>query len=170
MTRDAREPAVRFARLAAAIRDELRDIEQLVAEADAARARFAKMKPSRLELRGIGAILHDFYTGVERMFETIAPELNGGVPAGSSWHRELLRNMTLDLPGFRPAVIERETERLLDELLRFRHLFRNVYGFELEWPRLRALLERLPAAWKALHADVDRFLGFLDHASKTDWL
>ena len=73
--------------------------------------------------------------------------------------------MTLELPGIRPRVLEKETAHLLDEFLRFRHLFRNVYGFELEWPRARGLLRRLPEAWNEVEVDLDGFLGFLDTAS-----
>lgn len=162
-----REPRERFARLEATLRDECASLERVVEEARSARDRFAESEPGRLELRGIGDIVHDFYTGAERIFEKIAPELNGGLPAGPAWHRELLRNMTLDLPRIRPPVITRETARLLEEFLRFRHLFRSVYGFELEWPRLRALLERLPTAWGALHRDLERFVGFLAEAAQS---
>lgn len=156
----------RFVRLAAAIRRQLEQVARVVAEAAQARADFADREPPLRELRGIGDIVHDFYTGAERVFEKIAPELNGGVPAGPAWHRELLQNMTLDLPSVRPPVLREATARALDEFLRFRHLFRNVYGFELAWPRLRALLERLPNAWRALDEDLERFLAFLDAAAR----
>lgn len=165
MTSGAAEPGERFVRLAAAVRQRRRQVAQVADEARQALSDFSETEPPVLELRGIGAILHDFYTGIEHIFETIAPELNGGLPAGESWHRELLTNMTLDLPGVRPPVLREETAHALDEFLRFRHLFRNVYGFELEWPRVRNLLERLPAAWSEVEADLDRFLAFLDAAA-----
>lgn len=166
MTRRATDPPERFVRLAAALRRQREQISRVVAEAREAHAGFADREPPLLELRGIGAIIHDFYTGIEHLFETIAPELNGGVPAGAAWHREILTNMTLDLPGVRPPVLAVETTRRLEEFLRFRHLFRNLYEFELEWPRLRVLLARLPDAWTAVEADLERFLTFLDAASK----
>jgi len=165
MTSGAAELGERFVRLAAAVRQRRRQVAQVAAEARQALSEFSEDEPPVLELRGMGAILHDFYTGIEHIFETIAPELNGGLPAGESWHRELLTNMTLDLPGVRPPVLREETAHALDEFLRFRHLFRNVYGFELEWPRVRILLERLPAAWREVEADLDRFLAFLDAAA-----
>jgi hypothetical protein len=165
MTRDARRPQERFARLGAAIRQEMARIAAIEREAEQALADFTEQIPSRRELRGCGGIIHDFYTGIERLFQKIAPELNGGLPAGGTWHREALENMTLDLPGIRPPVLSYDTARQLDELLRFRHLFRCVYGYELEWPKLRGLLERAAPAWRSVEADMRQFLAFLDAAS-----
>lgn len=165
MTAGAAEPRERFVRLAAAVRQRRQQVAKIVEEARAALADFPEEEPPLLALRGIGAILHDFYTGIEHIFETIAPELNGGLPAGEAWHRELLTNVTLDLPGIRPPILRGETARDLDEFLRFRHLFRNVYGFELEWARVRSLLEQVPLAWRAVEADLELFQAFLDAAA-----
>ena len=62
----------------------------------------------------------------------------------------------------------RETARLLGEFLRFRHLFRNVYGFELEWPRLRGLARRVPRTWRLLKTDIERFLKFLEATAQAE--
>jgi hypothetical protein len=166
MTGEPKRPVERFVRLAASIRGDIAAVGRVVEEARAAAADFAEREPPLRELRGIGDIVHDFYTGIERVFEKVAPELNGGVPAGAAWHRELLRNMTLDLPGVRPPVLAVGTARALEEFLRFRHLFRNVYGFELDWARLPALLPRVPVVWDATREDLDRFLSFLDAAGR----
>lgn len=159
---EATRPPERFVRLAAAIRLELQKLAQVVAEGREALVDFASTPPPMRELRGIGDILHDFYTGAERIFEKIAPELNGGTPAGAAWHRELLENMTLDLPGIRPPVVSRDTAKVLDEFLRFRHLFRNLYGFELDWEKVRPLLERLPLTWNILERELRAFVSFLE--------
>jgi hypothetical protein len=142
-------------------------LKSVVAEAELAVSDFRATAPSLRELRGIGDIVHDFYTGMERIFEKIAPELNGGVPAGPAWHRELLESMTLDLPGVRPPVITRSTALALSEFLRFRHLFRNLYGFELDWERLQPLVARVGTAWEAFASDLARFLEFLDAGAQT---
>jgi hypothetical protein len=147
------------------VRQQRERLSRIVAEAAEALADFPDSEPPLRELRGIGDVVHDFYTGIEHIFERLSPELNGGLPAGSAWHRHLLSNMTLDLPGIRPPVLQVETAQTLEEFLRFRHLFRNLYGFELEWPRLHRLLERLPEAWAAVDADLERFLAFLDAAA-----
>lgn len=157
-------PGLRFARIAAAIRAELVRLESVAEEAQSALRDYATGAPSLLELRGIGDVVHDFYTGIERIFERIAPEF-GGIPEGRAWHRELLEDMSHELPNARPPVVEPATAVLLNEFLRFRHLFRNVYGFDLDWSKIRPLLERLPATWHVVRADLERFAEFLDGAS-----
>jgi hypothetical protein len=104
MTKAPHRPGERFARLAASVREERDRLARVVQEAAGALKRPSSSHvPSTLELRGLGDVLHDFYTGAERIFAKIAPELNSGVPAGLSWHHELLDNMTLELPGIRPG-------------------------------------------------------------------
>lgn len=92
---------------------------------------------------------HNFYTGCEHIFSRIANELNGGLPQGGDWHRRLLTRMAIDGEN-RKAVIRAETESQLSEFLRFRHVVRNVYGFDLDADKLDGLLERYPPAWNLL--------------------
>ncbi|MBM4372043.1 MAG: hypothetical protein FJ098_10345, partial [Deltaproteobacteria bacterium] len=99
--------------------------------------------------------------GIEKTFRRIAPELNGGIPAGDAWHRRLLDSMAMEIAEVRPAVIGRDTLRRLDEYLRFRHLFRNVYGFELEQDRVLELCRGMAGVWTVVEADLGRFMRFL---------
>lgn len=151
--------AARAGRLAAMLRAELSSLERVLSESDAAAL---LDDPTGLVLRGAGDVAHDLYTGTERMMERVADEFDGGAPSGSAWHRELLRSMALDLPGTRPPLFRASTEALLEEYLRFRHLFRNTYGFELDWSRLRPLLMRARTTWGHVQADATRFIEFLD--------
>ncbi|GEA14256.1 hypothetical protein E308F_04980 [Moorella sp. E308F] len=95
-------------------------------------------------LRIIGSILHDYYTAIEKIFRIIARDIDCSVPAGEQWHKELLDQMTLEVPGLRPALLAGKTARSLDELRAFRHVFRNIYGFSLDPAKIRQLLEGLP--------------------------
>jgi hypothetical protein len=52
-------------------------------------------------LNSVALNLHSFYSGLERIFELIAQELDGGVVGGDAWHTELLRQMALDVPDVR---------------------------------------------------------------------
>jgi len=65
--------------------------------------------------------LHSFYSALERVFELIALELDGGALGGENWHTELLRQMSTDVPGVRPPVLQPDTAAGLDEYRKFRH-------------------------------------------------
>ena len=112
-------------------------------------------------LRARGSILHDFHSGVERVFVRIAEELNGGVPQGEQWHRQIITDMSLEIPGVRPAVIEPALARELGEYLRFRHVFRNVYGSLLEAARMRPLEEKMPSVLAAFLTQIRAFLTWI---------
>ena len=109
-------------------------------------------------LRARGSIVHDLYAGVERILVRIAHELNGGVPQAEQWHQQLIEDMRLDIPGVRPAVIDSALAGALREYLRFRHVFRNVYGSTLDAGRLRPLEQRLPETLASFREQVQAFL------------
>jgi len=120
-----------------------------------------KRKPSNYVLRAGGSILHDFYTGIEKIFENIAKEIDQRVPMGEEWHSELLHQMTLDIPGLRPPVITAHTEKKLREYLGFRHLFRKRYGFELDWEKMKKLLSKIPDVLSGLENEIKIFFDSL---------
>ena len=150
----------RFAVLRAEIRRELGSVQRLVAEAAVWRPDLGNW-PERVRVRTVGGILHDFYCGVERIFRQIAIAIDEDMPEGAEWHVQLLQRMATDLEAVRPAVLDDATASQLDEYLRFRHLFRHVYGFELKWERCRALLEQLPVVCDSLKRQLDALDAFL---------
>lgn len=142
-------------RLAAEIAHELERLEQLREELAA-----APRADDTFTLRARGSMLHDFYGGIERVFVRIAEELNGGVPQGEQWHRQLITDMSLEIAGVRPAVIDTAVAEELADYLRFRHVFRNVYGSLLEAERMRPLEERLPDVLTAFVTQIRAFLAW----------
>ena len=87
----------------------------------------------------MASVLHDFYSGVERVFERIAVELDGELPRGGDWQSQLLNRMEEEVEGVRPRVLTSDLAERLRPFLRFRHLFRNIYGGQLRWgPQHRA--------------------------------
>ena len=143
-------------RLAAEIEHELQGLDALREELAA-----APRNDDTFTLRARGSMLHDFYSGIERVFVRIAEELNGGVPQGEQWHRQIVTDMALDIPGVRPAVIDAALAEELGDFLRFRHVFRNVYGSLLQAERMRPLEERLPAVLAAFRRQVRAFLAWM---------
>jgi hypothetical protein len=119
-------------------------------------------------LDSVALNLHAVYSGVERIFEWIGRDFDGGLPQGATWHRDLLMQMTLSIEEVRPAVLHRSTAEILGEFLRFRHLVRNLYTWNFEAERLSELIRQLPVALAALSQDLDKFGRFLDEASHAD--
>lgn len=112
-------------------------------------------------LRAKASIFHDFYTAVERIMQKIAEELNGGVPRSEQWHKELLFDMTLDLEGVRPPVFSKDVFDDLNNFLRFRHLFRNNYGYDLKAERIKELENAFPAAAGKTLSAIENFCGWM---------
>jgi len=113
-------------------------------------------------LDSVALNLHGFYSGLERLFEIVARQLDQAVPAGETWHRDLLLQMARDLPEIRPAVISQDNAVALDEFRRFRHLVRNVYTVNIVPAKMRRTVCVLPGLWIKLRAELSAFADFTD--------
>lgn len=143
-------------RLAAEIEHELHGLDALRDELAS-----APRDDDTFALRARGSMLHDFYCGVERILVRLAEELNGGVPQGERWHRQVVTDMTLEIPDVRPAVIDAALAEELGDFLRFRHVFRNLYGSRLQAERMRPLEERLPDVLAAFRRQIRAFVEWM---------
>ena len=143
---------------------ELRNLERLVKEMREVTNRFAD-KPDFIETRAAGSILHDFYSGVEKIFERISVHIDGGLPKGEDWHTELLLQMARSVEGIRDAVISTDLLEKFKEYLRFRHLFRHIYGFELKWERFKDLSLSLSTVLSEFKDKLERFKDTLDKST-----
>ena len=149
----------KFAALKADIERELQNLKRLTLELDTILA--TTSENTVIKVRAAGSVIHDFYTGVEKIFRQIATRVDQDLPAGDDWHVQLLQRMSVPLEEIRPQVIDNPLERNLEEYLRFRHLFRNIYGFELKWERCQPLAERLPETFADLKEQIGDFKNFL---------
>jgi hypothetical protein len=125
-----------------------------------------KSKDSIVFRRSMGSILHDFYNCCERMFKNIAIDINGGYKDTEKWHKALLFKMTVPIKGIRPAVISEELAAELDEYLSFRHVFRNIYGFELKGERVGYLAGKFDRTAGGFIREIKAFLAFLNKEIK----
>ncbi len=114
-------------------------------------------KPDFIEARAAGSILHDFYCGAAKIFERIALRIDERLPKGEGWHTELLLQMSRPIEGTRDALIGHEMLEKLKQYLRFRHLFRHIYGFELRWERFSNLALSLPLTLDQLADALEQF-------------
>lgn len=106
----------------------------------------------------IGRSLHNIYCSIEGILEDIAGDIDGSRPNGNRYHMDLLDQMTSDTP-LRPAAISDSSE--LRDLMRFRHLFRNLYGDPL---RRNELLEKVQVVDKVIIPDM---LGSLEKLNRS---
>ncbi len=147
--------------LAADIEVELRQLAHLEITIQEVQREIAK-DADRAEFfyESLALKLHNFYNGCERIFRMIASELNGTLPSDYDWHRRLLKRMSMARDG-RPALITLETARQLQEYLAFRHVVRNIYGFELDPARVQKLAVSYVDVWQRFASEVGEFVDWL---------
>jgi hypothetical protein len=137
-----------YAILAGRIRQDVAALHRVVERVErAAAARRHTADDPDFALDSAALNLHDFYTGLERVFTQIASLVDQNLPSGPDWHRALLQQMTLAVSGTRPEVLSTDLAREIDEFLRFRHVVRHVYAFDLDPERVERLAVRLRPTW-----------------------
>jgi len=105
--------------------------------------------------------LHNLYNVFENIFQNIAAVFENSVDDVERWHSRLLERMRLNLMPLRPAVIDDAAYDALDELRRFRHLFRHAYAVRLDPQRLKLVVDKA-LALKAIYAkQLGQFVDFL---------
>jgi len=107
----------------------------------------------------LGYTLHNLYNAFEGYFFRVAKFFENNITL--TWHKALLERMTLHIEGIRPALLDHSISLRIEELLKFRHVYRNIYKSPLvpakvEFANQAAL--NLAADFKVHH---ERFLGFL---------
>jgi len=147
-------------RVSSEILSELDRISKLMDEYADFKSKYAEHMDAYL-MRAQASFMADFYMGVEKIFEIIAEELNGGAPRGAEWHKRLLHTMTLDVKGVRPAVLSEELYEELLKFLGFRHVVRQAYGFQLDEKKLAELEKIFVKTWKKFSREIKQFCGFL---------
>jgi hypothetical protein len=114
----------------------------------------------RLRVDAAALRLQSLYTGIERCFLQVSRVLNGGTPDGGDWHRRLLERMGQPTEE-RPAVLREASIASLQELLRFRHLVRHLYAYELQPESVERLRTLALALWPEVRGELNAFQGWL---------
>jgi hypothetical protein len=106
------------------------------------------------------AMLHSFYTGIEKILKLIAREWDGQMPASDAWHKELLNQMSI-ATAKRPAVLSTALVEVLSEFLAFRHLFRGASIVLMRWEKLAPLMAKVEETYDQTEAEIRAFLRFV---------
>ena len=112
--------------------------------------------------------LHNLYCAFESIFQRIATVFGNHLSERAGWHADLLRRMTLDISDLRPRVLSQPAYDALDELRRFRHVFRSAYRLNLDAERLDLVCRKAQALERLYQVDFEHFLAFLDDMTRTN--
>lgn len=108
-------------------------------------------------VNSIALNLHGIYTGIERIFEVIAKKIDQRFPTGDKWHRDLLEQMSVNIPNVRKAVITEKTRLILDELRRFRHVVRSAYSFQLDEEKVLIIAHQIVNSYQMIIHEIQLF-------------
>ena len=142
------------------IEQELSQIQELIAQVKILLELIALAENQNIQkglMSGLALHLHSFYTGAERIFYDIARDIDNVTPTGSDWHRQLLEQMTIEIPGIRPPVLSEQTRIGMDEYRRFRHVVRSRYAYMLDPVRVQALAQQVFPIAQSLVQDCQQF-------------
>ena len=143
------------------IQAELDALERVFQRAQAAVAAMDNPEIRQLAIDAAALNVHDWYVGVERIFESIADNVDRSTPDGPSWHRDLLQQMALQSPDLRPAILDRDTHHDLTILLGFHHVVRNVYSYDLDADAVLANVGRVAGVFPRVRESLLAFVDWL---------
>jgi len=111
-----------------------------------------------IQLESTAYQLHNLYNAVEDLLQLVAAHFESQIEGAGRWHTALLRRMSQDVEGVRPALLSDESYSLLNGLRSFRHFFRHAYAVPIEYPQLQINLEKVQRLLPCLEQDIEQFL------------
>ena len=139
------------------VQTELDQLHQQFEVYDELLSKAGQGQPNPVELSALAAFLHSFYNGVENIFKRIAIEIDNSRPVGEFWHQRLLSMVTEKTPDRMPVISAALAFRL-KEYLQFRHFFRHAYTFQLDWERMKSLVQGSGQTLRLLEEELAIFL------------
>ena len=146
-----------FAVLEAGLRARVRDISRIGSRIEERLDTFAHNAEG---VDSMGYQLHNLYGAFEQLFEEVARFFENQIDE-ARYHADMIRRMQLEIQGIRPALLAAETASDLDELRRFRHLFRHAYTADLDPDKVANLAAKAVRIQRDFTQDFERFLVLL---------
>lgn len=139
------------------IKFKINDINKLFLEYDLIFKKIETQAPDLFDMTILGSVLHSFYNGLENVFEIIAKNIDGNVPKGNKSHQELLHQMASE-NSLRNEILNEELYLKLREYATFRHFYRHAYSFQLNWQKMKPLIENLHIVWNEVKINLENFI------------
>lgn len=109
-------------------------------------------------MRAMASFIHDIYTGIEKLLESLVKYFDGQLPIGEDWHRKLLSRASFPNDTIRPAIISNDVCSMLDEFRSFRHVFRNRYLSNLIPKRVEDLADEMMTTFPKFRDEIYAFI------------
>jgi hypothetical protein len=142
--------------------DALQKLQELDQKFTALQPQNINSATSEKDLIVAGYFLSGIYSVIEEIFVKVAKEFENKVEDPLRWHVELLSRMALEIEEVRPAIISKQSRDYLDELRRFRHVFRFSYAFELKWEKILLAVKHWQKGKKFIYRDLEKFVVQID--------
>ena len=131
-------------------------VDRILALIDARATGLTPDDPIRLE--SVAYQIHNLYNAVEDLLKLVAAHFENQITDTAHWHTALLRRMTQEVTGIRPALLSEECYLILNSLRGFRHFFRHAYGVPIDYAQLQINLDKARQLNSLLKKDIENFL------------
>jgi hypothetical protein len=145
------------AKLIAQVELNLQELSRVTEQLTPLIAKGASSDLDVIETSAVAAMLHSFYTLIEKILELMARDVDQTMPAAGTWHRDLVEQMTQPTAS-RPAVISEDLAGKLKEYLAFRHLFRGASIALMRWNKMQPLANRAQETFRQFEGEISAFL------------
>lgn len=139
------------------IKFKINDIDKLFFEYDLIFKKIEIETPNLFDMTILGSVLHSFYNGLENIFEIIAKNIDNSVPMGNKSHQELLHQMASE-NKMRKEIVNKELYLKLKEYATFRHFYRHAYSFQLNWEKMKPLVDNISDVWIDVKQSLENFI------------
>ncbi len=136
---------------------EIEQIDELINASSPLLGLCKNRDPDFVEKCGIALILQSFYSGIEKIMLLIIKDKDTVLPNGVKWHKDLLDNALKDTSN-RTHIFRENLSEQLNDYLKFRHLVKHSYGFQLKWEKMKNILFDMVPVWKEIKEDVNIFI------------
>lgn len=132
-----------FGELLEEINIELKLMETTVREVTELSADISGREVTNWEKTAASAYLAQFYTGVENILKRIIRFYNVSLSKTDTWHIDLFNRFCSPSEKPLPALFDKSLKTDLIGFRKFRHVVHHGYGFQLDWDRLIAGIEKV---------------------------
>jgi len=133
-------------------------IEKIYLKIDQRSSLLAKQQITDFIIESTGYWIHNLYCAYEDLFVITSSFWENNINFDGASHKQLLKMMTIEIEGIRPAMLGEESFKYLDELRGFRHVFRHAYSYGLDDERVIFLLKRILKQKENIFKDINNFI------------